>query len=70
MKKVSEWRPDFRRTRERSKNRWKEHKKAKNPQLKGEDPGSEVMEENHKRNKDEQGIKIGTKENVKQLNTN
>ena len=44
---------------------FKEHRKAKNPQLKGEDPGSEVMEENHKRRKDERGIRIGTEENVK-----
>ena len=41
------------------------HKKAKNSQLEGKDPGSEVVEENHKRDKDEQGIRIGTKENVK-----
>ena len=30
----------------------------------GEDPGSEVTEENHKRDKDEQGIRIGAKENA------
>ena len=42
------------------------HEKAKDPQLEGEDPGSGVMEENHKRGgKDEQGIRTGTKENVK-----
>ena len=41
-----------------------EDKKAKNPQLEGEDSGSEVMEENHIRGKDEQGIRIITKENV------
>ena len=29
------------------------HKKPKNPQLEGEDPRSEVMEENHKRSKNE-----------------
>ena len=36
-----------------------------NPQSEGEGPESEVMEENHKRGKDEQGIAIGTKKNVK-----
>ena len=41
------------------------HEEVENPQLEGEDPGSEVVEENHKRGKDEQGIGIGTKENVK-----
>ena len=41
------------------------HRKAKNPQLKREDPRSEVLEENYKRGKHEQGIKTGTKENVK-----
>ena len=40
------------------------HENAKNPQLEGENPGSEVMEENHKRSKDEQGIRIGMKETV------
>ena len=34
------------------------HKKAKNPQLESEDPGSKVMEKNHKRVKNEQGIRI------------
>ena len=43
----------------------KGHKKAKNPQFEREDPGSEAMEENHKRGRDEQGIRMGTKENVK-----
>ena len=38
---------------------------TKNPQLEGENPGSKVMEENHRRDKDEQGIGIGTKEIVK-----
>ena len=32
------------------------HEKDKNPQLEGEDPGSEVMEENRKGGKDEQDI--------------
>ena len=41
------------------------HKRAKNPQLERVNPGSEVMGENHKRGKDEQVIRIGTKENVK-----
>ena len=41
------------------------HKKAEKPQLKEEDPGSETMEENPKRGKDEEGIGIGTKESVK-----
>ena len=36
----------------------KGHKKVKNLQLKGEDPGQEVMEVNHKKGKDEQGIRI------------
>ena len=44
--------------------------KSKNPSLKEEDPGSEVMEENHKRGEDKQGIRIGTKENEKELITN
>ena len=43
----------------------KGHKKAKNPQLEREDPASEVMEEKHKRGKDEQGIRIETKENLR-----
>ena len=46
------------------------HKKAKIPQLEEEDPGSEVMEENYKRSKDEQDFRIGMKENVKLLITN
>ena len=41
------------------------HKKTENPQLEGEDTESGVTEESHKRGKDEQGIRIGTKENVK-----
>ena len=32
------------------------YENAKNPQLEGEDPGSEVMEDNHKGGKGEQGI--------------
>ena len=32
--------------------------------MEGEDPGSEVMEENHGRGKDEQDIRIGAEENV------
>ena len=56
----------FTRARGRPKSQWEEHKKAKYPQLEGEDPGSEDTEENHKRGgKDERGIGIGTKENVK-----
>ena len=43
----------------------REHKKAKNPQLEGEDLGSKVMEQNHRRGKDEQDFTIGMKENVK-----
>ena len=43
------------------------HKYAKNPQLEVEDPGSEVLEENHKGGKDEQGIRIGAKENHHKL---
>ena len=34
------------------------------PQLEGKDLGSKAMEENHRRGKDEQGIRMGTKENV------
>ena len=41
------------------------HKYAKNPQLEVEDPRSEVLEENHKGGKDEEGAKIGTKLIVK-----
>ena len=40
-------------------------KKAKNPQLEGEDPRSKILEENHKRARGEQDIRIWTKENVK-----
>ena len=36
----------------------------KNPRLVVEDPGSEVMEENRRGGKDEEGIEMGTKENV------
>ena len=56
VKEVTEWKPDFRGPRGRPKSRWEEHKRAKNPQLEEENPGSEIMKENHKR---------GTKENVK-----
>ena len=55
-KKVTEWKPDSRRTRRRPKSRWKEQVL----ELEGEDPGSEVVEEDHER-----GIRIGTKKNVK-----
>ena len=41
------------------------HIKVKNPQLEREDSGSEVLEEDQKKGKDEQGIRIGAKENVK-----
>ena len=60
VKKVTEWKPNFRKARGRPKGGTsiRGHKKAKNPQLEREDPTLEVMEENHKRGKDEQGIMI------------
>ena len=42
-----------------------EHRKAKNLQSEEEDPGLEVVEENHREGKDEQGTGRGTKENLK-----
>ena len=62
VKKVAERKPDFRRGRPKSQR--EEHKEAENPQLEGEDPGSEVMEGNHGRSKDEQGIRIGAGESM------
>ena len=41
------------------------HKKANNPQLEGEDPGSGVHGRESQKRQNEQGIRIGTKENVK-----
>ena len=41
------------------------HKRDKNPQLVEDDSRSEVMEQNHGRGKEEQGIITGTKEDVK-----
>ena len=74
-KVVTEWKPDFRRARGRPKSRWEEqvrgHEKAKNPHhLQEKNPGSEVMEEIHKRRKDERWIRIGAKETVKEIITN
>ena len=41
------------------------HEKGGNPQLEGEDLGSELMEGNHKRGQVGQCVRIGMKENVK-----
>ena len=65
VRKVTRWKADFRRARGRPKSSWEKHKKAKNLQLEGEDPGSEVVEEDHKRGKDERGIRTGTQGSVK-----
>ena len=62
VKKVTDIRKSRGRLKADGRNRYWGYKKAKNLQLEGEDPGSEVMEENRK---DEQGIGIGAKENVK-----
>ena len=64
---MTEWIPDFRKTRGRPKSMGgtsirgtssniRGHKKAKNSQMEGEDPGLEVMEENHKRGKENNAL--------------
>ena len=63
VEKVTEWKPIFRRTRGSSKCRWEELV-IEESTMEGKNSGSEVMEENHKRGKDEHVIRIGMKENV------
>ena len=72
VRKVTEWKSDWKSKKKTEKliggTGIRGHKKAKNPQLKSEGSRSEVIEENHKKGKDEQGTKemeMRTKENVK-----
>ena len=57
VEKVTKRKRDFRRGRGRPKSpEEREDKKAKNLQLEGENPGSEVVEENHKEAKTSEAL--------------